>query len=1336
MSDLRAKERAFGQRLVDLQVLDAVQLRSALAWVKQWDGRLTRAFFELRLTTEAKIVEVVAQIANVTVVDLEKTQVDPAAVALLDAAYCRQKGILPFAVKPDAKLVAMAMAEPFDTDTLAEVSQRLNLNVVAVAAGEGQIQDMVSRSVESLGKHQYGVPTPIAQEFADGEFTLVDGRGAVLDIEKPTFTLAGMGSIDLDLERAPERMKSATFDEEPAAAPPMSSPSGVLQVPRSSGSLSGVAPRSSASMNGVAPRASAPPPAVPPASAPRSSASLPGIAPPPSVPRSSASMAGPVPPPMPSAPPPPSVPRSSASMTGAAPPPSAPRSSASMVGLAPPASGGSGLFQVAGSTPSGFIAPMMSSDSSPAIMGMALTPVPMSLPVVSATAPLPPGSAPPPRASAPQPAPSRPPASTAPPPPPPPPGEALMVFKVGAWTNDDEVNDFVRANLAVPALELRKLLEFALSKHSSQADPVVHKRRAAAIAGLVTGKKDPQLLVLLVKAFKEGDPTLKAALAKPLAVLDDIPSLSALAPQLGHADAATRKLAVAIFSTPRSLAHLEGVQNVLKERSFAGRAEALEVLVRGGGFSAIALLTTELPAAKPPERLLALRALGDMRVLARDVPAVLALLASFFADTNDEVARTALQSYCELCSEEDWFRAVAPVVEQPSLARAAIEGLRRFSSPRVVVTLEHRLRAGPNALRLAVLSVVEAQGSNALLGVLVEALGHKQLAVRTKAGEIMSALSRAEKLDLSRTIIWLLRSPDVNVRRMAAGLVSSIRAPAEDLWPKLLAVLRDEDWWVRERLADALVQMAGPALAPHLVPYLSADSEVVRRWAVELLGRLKAPETLGALVRAAQNDGDWWVRERAILTIGELGDPRSVPYLLDLLQRVPDDQAACLDALRMMHAPEALEPAVTLLASPSAQVRLAALEVVGFLGDNSLATAVQPLLHDGDVDVRTRARGIAEGFNISLAVTEEAVAQLTLLDQLLTRCTELHGDDVFLAPGRVVYFKRLGKVEALTNNAMSEEQVRNLLAPLLTPERAATLEKGEDVDFSYELKAKSLRYRVNLFTEAKGPAAVFRIIKGVLPSADAIGLPPQVLGLAQLSQGLVLIGGPTGSGKSTTLAVLIDSINRTDASHIICLEDPIEFLHADKKSIVTQRELGSHTQSMSNALRATLREDPDVILMGELRDLPSISFAVTAAETGHLVFGTVHTVSADSSIDRLINAFPQAQQQQVRSMLAESLRAVVCQYLLPATDGGRVLALEVLLNTDASAALIRKGKTHQLHSVMVTSQAEGMRLMDTELMKLVKAGRVTAEDAFVKARSKKDFEALLADVGKSQRKGG
>jgi twitching motility protein PilT len=327
--------------------------------------------------------------------------------------------------------------------------------------------------------------------------------------------------------------------------------------------------------------------------------------------------------------------------------------------------------------------------------------------------------------------------------------------------------------------------------------------------------------------------------------------------------------------------------------------------------------------------------------------------------------------------------------------------------------------------------------------------------------------------------------------------------------------------------------------------------------------------------------------------------------------------------------------------------------------------------------------------------------------------------------------KKVGRITALTQGPLEEEQVKALLMPHLSTEQVIALQALQDVDYSHEVKSEGLRFRANVFQQFGGLSGVFRRIRGTLPQFEKLGLPPLVRTFGDLKNGLVLVGGPTGSGKSTTLAALIDYINRTSSRHIISLEDPIEVIHHRKNSLVNQREVGTHTRSFAAALRSTLREDPNVILVGEMRDLPTIEFTVIAAETGHLVFGTVHTVSAATTVDRIVSAFPPGQQEQVRSTLADSLRAVVCQYLMKEkTGGGRVLAVELLINNDAVSNLIRKGKAFQLPSVISTSREQGMQLMDNDLMRLLKEGRITAEDAYVKAIGKKDFEPFVEEEEK------
>ncbi|MDO3378002.1 type IV pilus twitching motility protein PilT [Geoalkalibacter halelectricus] len=351
------------------------------------------------------------------------------------------------------------------------------------------------------------------------------------------------------------------------------------------------------------------------------------------------------------------------------------------------------------------------------------------------------------------------------------------------------------------------------------------------------------------------------------------------------------------------------------------------------------------------------------------------------------------------------------------------------------------------------------------------------------------------------------------------------------------------------------------------------------------------------------------------------------------------------------------------------------------------------------------------------------------IDALFKLMKQQGASDLHISSGAPPILRLHGEMAPLNYPPLSAEQAKGLLFEMLTGEQRQQFEETRDLDFAYALPEVA-RFRGNILDTHRGIAGVFRIIPSKILSADELNLPEGIRKLTRLKKGLVLVTGPTGSGKSTTLAAMVDLINSTRKEHILTLEDPLEFIHENKQSLVNQRQVGQHTQSFTNALRAALREDPDVILVGEMRDLETISLAMTAAETGHLVFGTLHTNSAAKTIDRIIDAFPKDAQEQVRTMLGESLKGVVCQQLMKTADGkGRVAAHEILIGNAAVSNLIREGKTFQIPSIMQTAKGEGMQLMDQRIMELLKENRVTPEEAYRCAVEKRSFEALLPKNG-------
>lgn len=327
------------------------------------------------------------------------------------------------------------------------------------------------------------------------------------------------------------------------------------------------------------------------------------------------------------------------------------------------------------------------------------------------------------------------------------------------------------------------------------------------------------------------------------------------------------------------------------------------------------------------------------------------------------------------------------------------------------------------------------------------------------------------------------------------------------------------------------------------------------------------------------------------------------------------------------------------------------------------------------------------------------------IDELFKMMVEKGASDLHLAAGAAPLLRLDGEMTPTGLAELSNEDCQNLIFEILNEKQKRLFIENWELDCSYSLEDVG-RFRVNVFMQRKGMGAVMRVIPTKIKTAEQLGLPPEVMQVIACHKGLICVTGPTGSGKSTTLAALIDHINRNENAHILTIEDPIEFVHPNIKSLVNQREVGGHTKSFANALKAALREDPDIILVGEMRDLETIQLAMTAAETGHLVFGTLHTNNAHKTIDRIIDVFPQEQQAQIRVMLSESLRGVIAQALLPKIGGGRVAAIEILVNTKAVANLIREGKTFQVPSAMQTGRREGMVTHENAIEKLIEKGLI------------------------------
>jgi twitching motility protein PilT len=399
---------------------------------------------------------------------------------------------------------------------------------------------------------------------------------------------------------------------------------------------------------------------------------------------------------------------------------------------------------------------------------------------------------------------------------------------------------------------------------------------------------------------------------------------------------------------------------------------------------------------------------------------------------------------------------------------------------------------------------------------------------------------------------------------------------------------------------------------------------------------------------------------------------------------------------------------------------------------------IEVVFEEGGGTARLRvldAGGASAPANFASTPTASSTPVVTNLDEprrelerLLRRLVETGGSDIHLRSGAIPILRKDGELVRLDEPAIDAPRLELLLRSVMSPEHFADFKRDNDLDWAYELEGQA-RFRCNAGRDRFGPLAVFRQIPTEVKSAEDLGLSKEVQALCGLIKGLVLVTGPTGSGKSTTLAAMVDLVNRSRTDHIITIEDPIEFVHQSKRCLVTQRQVGIHTNSFKAALRAALREDPDVVLVGELRDLETIAIAIETAETGHLVFGTLHTTTAASTLDRLIDQFPTDRQGQIRVMLSESLRGVVAQVLCKKVGGGRIAVREVLLSIPAVSNLIREGKTFQIPSIMQTNRKVGMVTLNDALLEQVELGAIEPREAWLKSSDRTSLLGQLKAKG-------
>ncbi len=723
---------------------------------------------------------------------------------------------------------------------------------------------------------------------------------------------------------------------------------------------------------------------------------------------------------------------------------------------------------------------------------------------------------------------------------------------------------------------------------------------------------------------------------------------------------------------------------------------------------------------------------------------LLGVLEAHLQDEDQEASKQALELLSALPMEIsgrhllDYLDTEDPESRKWVLRRLAQEP-EYANRPRVKARLKELVNDHDPEIRALVFDIVVSLGGPDTIDYVFERFVHDPYPdVRERAAQHLAAWSQSGMGDVIRDrTVPLLQEGDPDLRKRAVQVLLTVPDVAGVL-KEFFVTSQSVAGWIRERAIETL-RWFEPYLIEPIIQLLEDEDQDVCISAL-MLARSFYDVRLVEPIMGLLKHPDWWISITAADILGNLADPRAVDALIEALS---DDELkwTAIGSLAAIRDHSTIEHIVALLDDPTPEVRL---EVVNALEQFDSPSTLEVLERcaktDPDLDVRARAAAvyasIAAAHDAAEHDVDDSIDVMSLvdpdklgeLDGLLLEARMAKGSDVHVKVGVPPMIRMSGHLEIMDGHgALTAEDTERIILDALTQGQRARFEKQFHLDFCYVIPNVG-RYRANVYRDRLGIGGVFRVIPNRIPTFEELNIPPVVKRILDFHQGLVVLSGPSSSGKSTTLAALVGLLNETKSYHILTLEDPIEFVHSFNKSLVNQRQVGKHTKSFAAALRAALREDPDVIVVGEMRDTETLRLALTAAGTGHLVIGTMHTPSADKTVDRIIESFPASEQPQIRVAMAESLKAVVCQHLLPKADGkGRVPAFEILFSSGSLANLIREHKTMMIESLIVMGRSMGMMTLDDSLMALLEQGLISPETAYGKAHDKEPFEEFLPD---------
>ncbi|HEV2719447.1 MAG TPA: PilT/PilU family type 4a pilus ATPase, partial [Thermoanaerobaculia bacterium] len=656
--------------------------------------------------------------------------------------------------------------------------------------------------------------------------------------------------------------------------------------------------------------------------------------------------------------------------------------------------------------------------------------------------------------------------------------------------------------------------------------------------------------------------------------------------------------------------------------------------------------------------------------------------------------------------------------------------------PRFVPRWQQLARDGDRAVADKALEVLATRAAGSVVPLLVEQLPHASYNVQQTIAEALRGIAAQRGPEFADQLLPLVASGHAGTRTAVLKILVGI-GDVHEVIKRYVNFTRTLPGFVRARAIDSLRQFGDDIIEPMIELLADADDET-RAAAIGIASLFDdvriVPSTIPLL-----KDPDWWIRIAAADTLGRLKDSRAVEPLVAALAD-EDVRWTAVEALGRIADPRALNALGKILADPQPNVRIEVLDALkGFAHPQVPQVLTKVATTDADRNVRSRAVTILNELSGDDAAKAQQVAEVRdqalkarsiqgepRLHTFLIHTRNTGASDFHLTVGQPPVVRVAAELLRAQGDPFSAEDTSAMVKEILSDAQWQTLQTRYQLDFCYTIPQAG-RYRGNVFIDHHGVHGVFRVIPDMPPTIQELGLPAHLAEIADYHQGLVLICGPSGSGKSTTLAALVNLFNETRHDHVITLEDPVEFVHPFKNCLINQREVGTHTESFARALRAALREDPDVIVIGELRDNESISLALTAAETGHIVLGTLSSTSAPKAIDRILSSFSVDEQPQIRASLSESLKFVIAQRLLPAKTGRkRVACFEVLKGTTNVASMIRDEKTYQLYSAMQVGRAAGNQTFDDALKDLVRRDLISPESGYMAALKKEDFEPLVS----------